>query len=194
MLISCHVAHKGNLQKTTKEPRKGHFQLPQNWLLGPTAVDKEMLRAPKRLGPDTFPGAELALLPGTSPGPLCSPPPPPPRWCKKAERSRGGSAGRWAVGEWVPPQLLPQPQRMLLRPRALPTRGWRLAPPLGARRVQEPRAGCRRGVLRVPSGELGTHAPELCLLQGDLVGRSLCHRQEEQVPPTQLCKTPRGLI
>lgn len=44
--------------------------MPQNWLLGPTIVDKEMLRDPKKLGPDTFPGAELALLPGTSPGPL----------------------------------------------------------------------------------------------------------------------------
>lgn len=107
LLISCHVVCKGNLQKTTKDPRRGHFQLPQNWSRGPTTTDKEMLRDPKRLGPDTFPGAELALLPGTSPG---APAPALPYLCKKDEWRRGGIGCRWGVGEWVPLRLLPHPR------------------------------------------------------------------------------------
>lgn len=48
--------------------------------------------------------------------------------------------------------------------------------------LRELRASCRHGVVRVPLGEPGTHAWDLCQIQGDLVGRSRCHRQEEQVP------------
>lgn len=47
LLISCHVVCKGNLQKTTKEPWRGHFQLLQNWSLGPTTTDKDAKRSQK---------------------------------------------------------------------------------------------------------------------------------------------------
>ena len=77
LLISGHMARKGNLPKTTKEPWRGRFQLLQGWLLGPSAGDKEVLREDKRLGPDAFPRArwevaELAPLLGTR-RPPCQP-------------------------------------------------------------------------------------------------------------------------